>query len=136
MKKPWTIKAAGRGAVTIQLFEQIGEDLFSEGITAKSFSEDLAAAGLGITAIKLEISCPGGNVFDGLAIYEQLLRHPADVTAEVFFAASIASVIAMAARKISMSPTSIMMIHRPYTVAGGTADELRKMAGALDRVGD
>ena len=40
MKKPWTIKAAGRGALTIQLFEQIGDDLFSEGTTAKRLARN------------------------------------------------------------------------------------------------
>jgi ATP-dependent protease ClpP protease subunit len=135
-KNPWTFKAAGRGALTIELFEQIGSDIFSEGTTAKSFSDDLAAAGPGITDIRLEISSPGGSVFEGLAIYDLLVRHPADVTAHVMFAASIASVIAMAARKITMSPTSVMMIHQPYSVVGGDAAEHRKMAGALDRVAD
>jgi ATP-dependent protease ClpP protease subunit len=135
MKKPWKFIAAGRGALTIELLEQIGEDLFSDaGTTAKSFSEELAAAGPGITSIKLRISSPGGSVWDGLAIYDQLLRHPARVTAEVMFAASIASVIAMAADKISVTPTSVMMIHLPHTLVAGDANDLRKMASTLDTV--
>jgi len=136
MKKSWQFKAAGRDAITIQIFEEIGDSMFSEGTTAKSFSSDLEAAGPCITGIKLQISSAGGNVWDGLSIYELLCRHPADVTAEVFFAASIASVIAMAARKISIAPTGVMMLHEPYAATGGTAAEHLKMASALDRVRD
>jgi ATP-dependent Clp protease, protease subunit len=136
MTKPWKFKAAGRGALSIELLEQIGDDFFGEGTTAASFSEELEAAGSGITEITLRISSPGGNVWDGLAIYDQLLRHPAKVTAHVLFAASIASVIAMSARTISIAPTGVLMIHLPSTVVAGTAPDFRKMADTLDVVAD
>lgn len=132
--KPWQFKAAAGGALTIELFDQIGDDFFGEGTTAKSFSQELADAGPGITAITLKISSPGGNVWDGLAIFDLLLRHRAAVTAEVMFAASIASVIAMSAQKISMAATGVMMVHLPGTAVAGNANDMRKMAATLDTV--
>ena len=137
MKKPWTFKAAGRGAIEILLFEMIGEDFFGEGTTASSFAAELAAAGR-LTSIHLKVNSPGGNVFDGIAIYNALLSHGATVTAEVVgLAASIASVILMAATEISMGEGSMLMIHNPYSaVMGGDAGEMRKMADTLDKVKD
>jgi len=136
VKKNWTIKAAGRGSLEILLYEEIGENFFGEGTTAKSFAEDLAAAGPGITDIHLRVNSPGGNVFDGIAIYNTLLSHGAAITAAVEgLAASIASVIIMAAAEITMAPSALLMIHNPYAaVLGGDAADMRKMADTLDKV--
>jgi ATP-dependent Clp endopeptidase proteolytic subunit ClpP len=137
MKKPWQFRATGRGAVEILLYDVIGEDFFGEGTTAKAFAEELAAAG-GLTSIHLKVNSPGGNVFDGVSIYNALLSHSATVTAQVVgLAASIASVIIMAASEISMGEGSMIMIHNPYAaVIGGDAGEMRKMASTLDKVKD
>ena len=132
-QKPWTIAAKG-GELEIRLFKMIGEDLWTGGgTTAKQFSDDLKTAG-NVRKIRLKISSVGGNIFDGLAIYSELLSHPAEVTCEVIFAASIASVIAMAASKISISRTGFFMIHNPSTVIGGDANALTKMADTLSKV--
>lgn len=85
--------------------------------------------------INLFINSPGGDVMDGVAIYGQIRRHNAHVTAYIDgWACSIASVIPMAADKIIMSETSMMMIHHPWSVAVGNSDEFRKAADTLDSI--
>lgn len=85
--------------------------------------------------INLFINSPGGDVMDGVAIYGQIRRHNAHVTAYIDgWACSIASVIPMAADKIIMSETSMMMIHHPWGVAVGNSDEMRKTADTLDSI--
>ena len=120
----------------ILLYEMIGMDFWTgEGTTAKSFAEDLKAAGDGIRKIHLRVNSPGGNVFDGLAIYNTLLSHGAKITAQVDgLSASIASVITMAASEISMGDNAMMMIHNPSTVIGGDSNDMRKMADTMDKV--
>ena len=85
--------------------------------------------------INLFINSPGGDVMDGVAIYGQIRRHNAHVTAYIDgWACSIASVIPMAADKVVMSDTSMMMIHHPWSVAVGNSDEMRKAADTLDSI--
>jgi len=134
--KPWTMTAKAGGELEILLYEMIGQDFWTgEGTTAKSFAEDLKAAGGGIRKIHLRVNSPGGNVFDGLAIYNTLLSHGATVTAQVDgLAASIASVIIMAASEISMGDNAMMMIHNPSTLIAGDSNEMRKMADTMDKV--
>lgn len=85
--------------------------------------------------INLFINSPGGDVMDGVAIYGQIRRHNAHVTAYIDgWACSIASVIPMAADKIVMSETSMMMIHHPWSACAGNADEFRRVADALDSI--
>lgn len=132
--KPWTITAKAGDEIEILLYEMIGEDWFGEGTTAKSFAEDLKAAGK-VSKIHLRVNSPGGNVFDGIAIYNTLLSHGAKITAAVDgIAASIASVIVMAAEEISMNDNAMMMIHNPSTMIGGDAPRMRKMADTLDKI--
>ena len=74
-------------------------------------------------------------MFDGLAIYNTLLGHGARVTATVDgLAASIASVIVMAASEISMGDNAMLMIHNPSTLITGDSNEMRKMADTMDKV--
>lgn len=85
--------------------------------------------------INLFINSPGGDVMDGVAIYGQIRRHNAHVTAYIDgWACSIASVIPMAADKVVMSDTSMMMIHHPWSAAVGNSDEFRKAADTLDSI--
>lgn len=135
-QKPWTITAKSNSEIEILLYEMIGQDFWTgEGTTAKSFAEDLKAAGDGIRKIHLRVNSPGGSVFDGLAIYNTLLGHGAKVTATVDgLAASIASVIIMAASEISMGDNAMMMIHNPSCMIAGDSNEMRKMAETMDKV--
>src|SRR5437879_6820438 len=112
--QPWTITAKAKDEIEILLYEMIGQDFWTgEGTTAKLFAEDLRAAGP-LKKIHLRVNSPGGNVFDGLAIFNTLLSNGAKVTAQVDgLAASIASVIIMAASEISMGENTLLMIHNP-----------------------
>ncbi len=88
-------------------------------------------------AIELHINSPGGSVFDGYAIMTALRSsgRPVDVYIDGL-AASMASAIAMVGRKVTMSETSAMMIHSPWSVAYGNAKEMRKEADILDMLGN
>jgi ATP-dependent protease ClpP protease subunit len=105
------------------------------GHTAKGFADDLNE----ITADELTVhlNSPGGDIFDGLAIYQALKDHKAKVTVKVDgLAASIASVIAMAADELIMAPKATMMIHDGWSVLAGNAAEMRKVADLLDKQSD
>lgn len=113
----------------------IYDDIGGSGVTASDFVRDIAA--IKATAITLRINSGGGSVWDGVAIYNSIRRHPATVTAYVDgIAASAASFIAMAADKVLMSPHSQMMIHEAAGLSIGTADDMRQMADILDKSSD
>lgn len=87
------------------------------------------------TPIKLYINSPGGDCVAASQIYTMLMEYPCDVNGIVDgMAASAASVIAMGCTKLSMSPTSLLMIHDPMTFACGNADDMRKAIEMLDEV--
>lgn len=86
-----------------------------------------------VSKINVHINSGGGSVFGGIAIYNILKRHDAEITVYVEgLAASIASVIAMAGDKIIIPANAQMMIHKPSSIAWGNADTLRKEADILD----
>ena len=118
---------------TIQIFDQIGEDWYGgSGLSAKQFSDVLIECGNG--PLLVEINSPGGNVWDGLSIYNQLRGRKAPVTTRVVgIAASIASIIALAGDRVEMADAALMMIHDPSGMASGTSEDMRKMADALDQ---
>jgi len=77
----------------------------------------------------------GGDVFAGLAMYNALRELDSEVTIRVDgLAASIASVIAMSGDHIIMSPGSMMMVHRPSTIAWGNVDEMQKTIELLETI--
>jgi len=87
--------------------------------------------------INVHINSPGGDVFEGMAIYNYLVSHKAEVNVTVdALAASSASLIAMAGDSIRMAGASFMMIHNPWSMMAGDADELRKEAELLDKISD
>lgn len=127
------IRADGRMA-EILIYQQIGTDWWGDGLSAKSFAEDLQALGE-LDEIKLLINSPGGDVFDGMAIYNTLLRHQARKIVEIDgLAASIASIIAMVGDEIRIGENAMLMIHDPWSVAVGTASEFRQQADVLDAI--
>ena len=127
----YTIKAADvRGAADISIYEEIG----GFGVTAKQFAEDLKALG-DVSHINLRIHSPGGDVFEGIAIYNLLRNHPADITVYIDgVAASMASVVAMAGDRVVMPENAMMMIHKPWGISGGNAGDMRDYADLLDKV--
>jgi ATP-dependent Clp endopeptidase proteolytic subunit ClpP len=103
------------------------------GVFAKDFVRDLAA--LEADEILVRISSPGGDVFDGMAIYNALRDHPATITSRVEgFAASIASIIALAGESVEVHESAFLMIHDPWGYAVGNATELRALADTLDKL--
>lgn len=117
------------GEITKFAWEEYGEH------SAQTFKNELDALG-DVENINLYVNSPGGSVFEGITIHNMLKRHSAHVIAHVdALAASIASVIIMAADEIRMPSNSMLMIHNPWTFAIGNAAELRKQADDLDRIG-
>jgi ATP-dependent Clp protease, protease subunit len=118
----------------IWIYEEIGEDFWTGGgVTAKNFQKELSA----ITAkqIDLHINSPGGAVFDGVAIYNLIKQHPANVTTYIDgIAASIASVIALAGDKVVMAANALYMMHNPSGMVMGTAADMRSLADVLDKI--
>lgn len=119
-------------AADILIFGDIGKSWWGESVTAKSFLEELSA--LDADTITVRINSFGGSVADGLAIYNALKRHPAHVTTVNEGAAmSIASLILMAGDTVEMGENTLLMIHAPWTYAGGNSVELRATADMLDK---
>lgn len=134
MPKWYDIKAEVREGVSeLWIYDEIGEDWFGEGITAKNLVAELNDITSG--TIDVHLNSPGGSVFDGQAIYTALVNHPANVTVHIDgIAASIASVIACAGNDIVMAENAMMMIHDPWSIAIGNAEEMRKNADVLDAI--
>jgi len=123
----------GNKKAEILIYEEIGEGWFG-GMTAKQFSEDLSALGK-LNEINVRINSPGGNVFDGVAIYNTLRMNGARITVDIDgLAASIASIIAMVGNEVNMAANAFMMIHEARGFVGGNADEIRKQADLLEKV--
>ena len=111
------------------------EDWWGDGldVTPQAFRDELAKRSGDLV---VSINSPGGDVFAGVSIYNTLANYDkGTVTVEVNgLAASIASVIAMAGDKIVMLPGSSMMIHKPWSMGIGNADELKKVAETLNSI--
>ena len=126
-------RASVHEPAVLQIFDQIGEDWFGgSGVSAKAFSQAMQDVGPG--PLVVEINSPGGNVWDGLAIYNMLRGRQAPVTTRVVgIAASIASIIALAGDTVEIADASLFMIHDPSGMVAGTSEDMRKMANALDQ---
>lgn len=123
---------AGHKEAEILLYDDIGY----WGVTAKMFADELKSIG-SIDAITVGISSDGGDAFDGIAIFNMLAAHPAKITTRVDgIAASAASLVAMGGDRIAMAQNSTLMIHAPWTVAIGDANELHRVGELLDTLTD
>jgi ATP-dependent Clp endopeptidase proteolytic subunit ClpP len=130
----WRISnAAGDGGAParVDIYDEIGW----YGVTASAFVAQLNEITAG--SIELHINSPGGDVYDGIAIYNALLDHPADVEVRVDgLAASAASFIAQAGDRVVMGRNSEMMIHDALGMTIGNAADHRAMAEMLDAASD
>ncbi len=134
VNKSWfSIKAAtNTQPVEIAIYDIIGY----WGVSAKSFLDEAKAKGVfDAKNIDLRIHSPGGDVMDGLAIYNTMSRLTANI--RIFIdgiAASMASVIAcLPNAKVYMPENAWLMVHKPWMGSAGNADDLRDMADFLDR---
>ena len=111
----------------------IYDEISRWGISAASFAKELQSLG-SIDELDIYMNSPGGSVFDGIAIGNQLARFGAKrKTMHIDgIAASIASVIMMAATEIKIASNGTVMIHDPWAFAMGTSKDMRKMADSLD----
>lgn len=118
----------------LYIYDDIGGGFFSEGITAQSIADALKEFTPKV-AIDVYINSPGGSVFEGVAIYNQLMRWNGKKMVHIDgIAASIASVIAMCGDEINMAGNGLMMIHRAWGLGMGTSDDMRKTGEALDKI--
>ena len=136
MKTPWYEIKAKKDNAEVLIYEQIGTDLFTgKGVGAKQFIEELNA--IKNPNITLRINSPGGNVFDGNAIYNALKAHRAEKHVKIDgLAASIASIIAMAGDTIEMPENAMMMVHKASGLAMGNEEAMLSMASALSKIDD
>lgn len=123
--------AGDQGDNTISILDVIGEDFWTgEGVTSKRISGALRA--IGKKDVVVTVNSPGGDYFEGLAIYNLLRDHPAKVTVKIVgIAASAASVIAMAGDEIQIARAGFLMIHNAWVVAAGDRNALRDVADWL-----
>lgn len=102
----------------ITIFDPIGESWDGSGVTVGRISDELRA--IGAKPVTVQINSPGGNFFDGLAIYNLLRAHSNMVTVQVMgVAASAASIIAMAGDEIQIARSGLMMVHNAQWIAVG-----------------
>ena len=129
MTKFYALEKSNDGTATIHLYDEVG----AFGAGSKEFLSDLAK--LDGQHIHLRINSPGGSVIEGSAIYNSLRRHKGGLTVHIdALAASMASVIAMAGAPVYIADNALMMIHNPWTISAGDADQLRKEADLLDKL--
>lgn len=134
-KKFWQFKNQDESTGELLLYGDISNySWWGDDVTPKQFKEDLDALGE-VTTINVYINSGGGDVFAGQAIHSMLKRHSAQVNVYIDgLAASIASVIAMAGDMIYMPRNAMMMVHNPWTIAIGNAEEFRKLADDMDKI--
>ena len=133
MKKFWNWVKNEQGERTLLLESVIAEESwYGDEVTPAAFRQELFAEDGPIT---LSINSPGGDTIAASQIYTMLMEYPYDVTVKITgIAASAASVIAMAGSTVTMSPTSMMMVHNPFTIAMGDSAEMRRASQLLDEV--
>jgi len=124
--------AAADDTTEVLIYGDIGDSWYDDSVTAAQFVKDLQA--IDTANLVVRINSFGGSVPDGLAIYNALRRYPGTVTVGIDgVALSIASLIAMAGKTITMAENAMMMIHAPWTGVLGNAAEMRRQADLLDR---
>jgi len=126
------IRAAADGNdASISMYAPIGQTWDGEGVTAKRIGAALRS--IGEKDVTVNVNSPGGDFFEGVAIYNLLRAHPAKVTVNIMgLAASAASVIAMAGDEIHMGDGAFLMIHNAWVVAMGNRHDMREAADYLE----
>jgi ATP-dependent protease ClpP protease subunit len=112
------------------MLDPIG-DVFADGVTAKRVAAALRS--FGGADVTVMINSPGGDVFEGFAIYNLLREYPGRVSAQIIgLAASAASLIAMAGDEIQIARAGFLMVHNVSVVAIGNRHVLRGAAELLE----
>jgi ATP-dependent protease ClpP protease subunit len=122
---------AGDDEADVYVYGDIGG--WWDGIQPEDIAREIAA--LDVKTLNVKVNSPGGVVFDGLALYNAFAAHPAHVVMHVEgIAASIASVVICAGDEIKIGESSNIMIHKPWSLMIGDADEMRSEADVLDNL--
>lgn len=126
------VRAVAPGDNVITMFDVIGEDFWSGGgVTAKKVQAQLRA--IGERPVDVHINSFGGDMFEGIAIYNVLREHPQDITVKVMgMAASAASIVAMAGDTIEVGAASFVMIHNCWVMAMGNRHDMAETAAWLE----
>lgn len=123
--------ASDDAAHSISILDPIGADPWGEGVTAKRIGAALRS--IGGADVVVNINSPGGDFFEGLAIYNLLREYAGKVTVRVLgMAASAASIIAMAADEILIGRAAFLMIHNTWVMAAGDRHALRDVGDWLE----
>jgi len=133
--KTWYKIQAKDDSAEISIFGDIGASWWGDSVTAADFKKDFDAI-KDKASINILINSPGGDVFDGIAIYNIIATEREKVSVEVMaLAASAASIIALAGSTLKIDTGGFFMIHNPWTLAAGGASDLRESADLLDKIG-
>ncbi|HFN0790917.1 TPA: head maturation protease, ClpP-related [Klebsiella variicola subsp. variicola] len=125
------IRAASDNDNSISIFDIVGRDYWDEGVTAKRISGALRS--MNGADVTVNINSPGGDMFEGLAIYNLLREYQGKVTVKVLgIAASAASIIAMAGDDIQIGRGAFLMIHNCWVVAMGNRHDFAELSTSLE----
>ncbi len=126
------VRAQGESDRSISIYDVIGYDYWTgEGVTAKRIAAALRSIGPG--PVTVNINSPGGDLFEGMAIYNLLREHEGTVTVKILgLAASAASIIAMAGDTVQIARAGFLMIHNCWVVAQGNRHDLREFADTME----
>lgn len=123
--------SAASGDNTITILDAIGEDWTGAGVTSKRIAAALRS--IGENDVVVDINSPGGDFFEGVAIYNMLRAHPHKVTVRVLgLAASAASIIAMAGDEIQIAKNGFIMVHNAWVVAVGNRHDLAEASKTME----
>lgn len=124
------IKAAKSDDNSISVFDVIGADWYGDGVTASRIAAALRS--IGGADVTVNINSPGGDMFEGLAIYNLLREYEGKVTVKVLgLAASAASIIAMAGDEVQIGRGAFLMIHNCWVYAMGNRHNLQQIAADM-----
>ena len=130
MNEKWyNIQNKAGETADIYIFDEIG----TYGVTAQDFISEIK--GLKDMPINIRINSLGGDVFDGMAMYNVIKRRESKTTVYIEgIAASIATIIALGADEVIMAENSLFMIHNAWGGTSGEAKDMRKTAETLDKI--
>ena len=126
------LAAEGDDPSTVSIYDVIGEEMWTGGgFTAKRMAGALRS--IGKNPVTVKVNSPGGDMFEGIAIYNLLREHPAKVTIDVMgWAASAASIIAMAGDEIRMGLGTFMMVHNAWGMVIGNRHDMADAANLFE----
>lgn len=125
------VNLAAEGRTVIDIFDEIGGDIFFGGVTAAMLARSLQGA----KDVLVNINSPGGSYIEGVAMFNMLVQHEGKVTVNVLGqAASAAAIVAMAGDELNMAPASVLFIHNVHADVYADRNGLRAVADMLDKL--